>query len=117
MFNFNIVFVKPIEYKANTYWFDPTVPVPVSPEHEDYGKTFQILHSLTNEDCLIINTQAKWQQIREYRNSELQKSDWTQGADVPDVIKTPWSQYRTLLRNLPQDFENPDDVILPTKPE
>ena len=31
----------------------------------------------------------------------LARSDWTQGADVPSAIKTPWATYRQQLRDLP----------------
>ena len=37
-----------------------------------------------------------------FRNQKLKTSDWTQGADVPDVIKTPWATYRQKLRDLPK---------------
>lgn len=40
--------------------------------------------------------------LRVERNKRLQLCDWTQGADVPDVIKTPWATYRQKLRDLPK---------------
>ena len=40
--------------------------------------------------------------LRSVRNQKLRTSDWTQGADVPEVIKTPWATYRQKLRDLPK---------------
>jgi hypothetical protein len=62
--------------------------------------------------------------VRRMRDNLLTQSDWTQGADVPDAIKTAWTSYRKKLRDMPAD--NPDaklsadgvlsDVTWPTKP-
>ncbi len=54
--------------------------------------------------------------LRRDRNQKLRMSDWTQGSDVPDAIKTPWATYRQKLRDLPantSDFNNPS---WPTEP-
>jgi hypothetical protein len=117
MFEFQIVYVKPVLYNEHAYMFDPTVRVPAPEGTEHYGMTLVQINSLTDEDVKVIQTQAKWDQIRSYRDKELQASDWTQGADIPDSIKTPWAVYRNSLRNLPTDFATPEEVVLPTKPE
>jgi len=39
--------------------------------------------------------------LREERFRLLAECDWTQGADVPDSIKTAWQTYRQQLRDLP----------------
>ena len=117
MFEFQIVYVKPVPHKGYNYMFDPTVPVPAPPGEEHYGMTLVEINELTEEDVGIIQTQAKWDQIRAYRDAELKASDWTQGADVPSNIKTPWTTYRKALRDLPTDFATPEEVVLPTKPE
>ena len=39
--------------------------------------------------------------LREERNKRLAECDWTQGADVPNSIKTAWQTYRQALRDLP----------------
>lgn len=63
---------------------------------------------------------AKWNNIRHTRNSLLQKSDlsvvsdkWEQ-MDLPE--KSAWSNYRQQLRDLPQTFNNPEDVVWPVEP-
>ena len=52
--------------------------------------------------------------LRVERNQKLRTSDWTQGVDVPDVIKTPWATYRQKLRDLPKTANpslNSDNVL------
>jgi hypothetical protein len=61
-------------------------------------------------------------EVRQDRNTELGRSDWTQVADSPlsDEKKVEWRTYRQQLRdlmaNLPSDLDNTDDVSWPTKP-
>jgi hypothetical protein len=52
------------------------------------------------------------------RNKLLLESDWTQ---LPDAVLTPeeraaWQAYRQLLRDIPQDYANPGNVIFPERP-
>tara|TARA_Y100000114_G_scaffold66794_1_gene61239 strand:+ start:909 stop:1286 length:378 start_codon:yes stop_codon:yes gene_type:complete len=49
--------------------------------------------------------------LREARNQLLAESDWSQGGDVPDAIKTKWQSYRQELRDLPAN-QIPNDVNL-----
>jgi len=56
-----------------------------------------------------------WDIIRLRRNSLLASSDYTQMPDWPGD-KTAWATYRQALRDLPQTFENAEDVIWPTTP-
>ena len=42
-----------------------------------------------------------WEELRNNRSRLLAETDWTQGADVPSAIKTPWATYRQQLRDLP----------------
>ena len=61
--------------------------------------------------------------LREERFRLLSECDWTQGADVPNTIKTAWQTYRQALRDFPSDASKwtmDDNGILsitwPTKP-
>lgn len=117
MFEFQIVYIKPVPYNGYNYVFDPTVRVPAPEGEEHHGMTLVEINSLTAEDVKVIQTRAKWDQIRAYRDKELQASDWTQVADVPESIKKPWATYRSALRDLPITFSTPEAVALPTKPE
>ena len=56
-----------------------------------------------------------WTDITNKRNRLLSKSDYTQMPDWPGD-KAAWSAYRQALRDIPQMFETPDDVVWPTPP-
>lgn len=60
----------------------------------------------------------KLKQIRNWRNAELNDTDWTLLTDSPlsDSDKTAWTTYRQELRDLPStiDISNP---TLPERPE
>ena len=54
--------------------------------------------------------------LRRDRNQKLRMSDWTQGSDVPDAIKTPWATYRQKLRDLPANTSDPNNPSWPVEP-
>lgn len=56
-----------------------------------------------------------WDNIRDGRNGLLAASDWTQVADAP-VDAAAWAAYRQALRDVPQDYSTPDEVVWPTPP-
>jgi hypothetical protein len=65
-------------------------------------------------DCLV----DEWKSIRADRDRLLAACDWTQ---MPDAALTGdelviWQDYRQALRNIPQDFDTPDDVVFPEAP-
>lgn len=65
-------------------------------------------------------TQSKWHNIRNQRNNLLKESDLEVVSDKWEQmsleLKTSLSTYRQTLRDLPQNFANPDDVVWPNKP-
>ena len=86
------------------YDLDPSISVSLPESHPDHGKTVQeVVGIATITDAMIADHKEKdtWEQMREYRNLLLADCDWTQGADVPDAIKSKWQSYRQALRNLP----------------
>ena len=64
----------------------------------------------------LIKDDVAWNPVRAKRNDLLAKSDWTQLSDS-SANKVAWANYRQKLRDIPQDFDKPEDVIWPTKPE
>ena len=60
----------------------------------------------------------KWAQVRAERDRLLADCDWTQVADAPLTAaeKQAWADYRQTLRDIPQDFATPDDVVWPEQP-
>jgi hypothetical protein len=59
-----------------------------------------------------------WEQIRAKRDFLLKDSDWSVAGDAtPKPSKEAWLTYRQALRDIPQNFEDPSEVIWPNKPE
>jgi hypothetical protein len=56
-----------------------------------------------------------WDAVRAERDALLAASDWTQVADAP-VDAAVWAVYRQALRDVPQDYADPEDVVWPTAP-
>lgn len=53
-------------------------------------------------DVLIEYFDVSWERVRSKRDRELAASDWRALKDV--TLTTAWREYRSALRNLPQDF-------------
>ena len=64
--------------------------------------------------------EGKWHSVRIKRNNLLKESDIEVMVDKWEEMdietKSLWANYRKQLRNIPQLFSNPDDVIFPEKP-
>lgn len=59
-----------------------------------------------------------WNYIKELRSARLKQSDWTILPDAnPKPSKEAWLEYRQVLRDIPQKFSNPEDVIWPLPPQ
>lgn len=57
-----------------------------------------------------------WEEIKKKRIDLLKLSDWTQLADAPISNREEWVTYRQALRDIPQNFVNPEDVVFPEAP-
>jgi hypothetical protein len=58
-----------------------------------------------------------WESIKSVRDKLLSKTDWTVSVDAtPKPSKQAWLDYRQALRDIPQKFSNPNEVVWPTKP-
>lgn len=68
--------------------------------------------NLTLKNRPIIIT---WENIRDKRNQLLDNSDYTQVPDFPGD-KEAWAAYRQILRDIPQTYYKPEDVVWPTMP-
>ena len=73
------------------------------------------LWAIYESDGIQVSDEIKWNFIRLYRNELLTRSDWTQLGDTPFTAeqKDAWTAYRQTLRDLPQDYGNPNDVNFP----
>lgn len=56
-----------------------------------------------------------WDSIRIKRDALLSSSDYTQMSDWPGD-KAAWAVYRQTLRDIPQSYTAPEDVVWPTPP-
>lgn len=63
----------------------------------------------------VISNEYLWERIRNWRNSELACTDWTQIEDAP-VDKVAWATYRQALRDLPAQGGLADEAVFPVKP-
>ena len=113
-FIYNTNYNTPIVYNGVPLGSDPSTVI-YSPDDENHGRTFYEVFGFTESDAAAFILEAKWNQVREYRDVELKETDWVSGEDVPQAIKNLWFPYRQLLRDITQT-NNPDDVVWPTKP-
>ena len=60
----------------------------------------------------------RWDDTRAYRDKLVAETDYTQVSDSPLPIekKAEFTAYRQALRDIPQTYDNPDDIVWPTKP-
>lgn len=66
-------------------------------------------------DPAIIPDEWVLERVRNWRNAELLKSDWTQLEDAP-VDRAAWATYRQALRDLPASNSDAQKIELPSEP-
>jgi len=94
-----------------------TFGIPKNPSNRHYQ---QFLEELKNGEAELIpytSPAPTWEQIRVKRNQLITETDWIAFPDVTHPNKQAWIDYRQALRDIPQNFTNPQDVIWPIKPE
>jgi len=65
-----------------------------------------------------VESDLAWRPVRRERDRLLAASDWSQMPDnalAPAAIAA-WAVYRQALRDVPQDYASPDEVVWPTAP-
>ena len=62
-------------------------------------------------------TDIKWLQVRNERNSLLSETDWvvTKASETGVAVSDDWKTYRQALRDVPSQSD-PDNITWPTKP-
>ncbi len=98
-----------IEYKGRFYSRLKT--------HDDQGVLIEHV-GLTQADVSEINKQHDWNVIRQKRDLLISETDWTQVSDnqLAEEKKAEFIAYRQELRDIPQNFDDPDAVVWPEKP-
>jgi len=64
------------------------------------------------------STLRKWEDIRVERDSLLAARDWTQLRDcrLSEEKVEEWGAYRQALRDIPQTYSTPEEVVFPQLP-
>jgi len=74
------------------------------------------LQGLTEEQVNQVIADSKLADLRARRTMLLEKTDWTQNADVPQATKDKWAEYRQALRDITINYQSLDGVDWPTPP-
>ncbi len=66
-----------------------------------------------------IVSEGKWSTVRAIRDANLKSTDWMvlRSQEIGEPIPQGVVEYRQALRDIPNVYDNPDDVVWPTKPE
>jgi hypothetical protein len=67
------------------------------------------------DDWADISDSLYFTRLRNWRNDELVRTDWTQVADAP-VDQAEWATYRQALRDLPATNSDPREIEFPVAP-
>ena len=74
------------------------------------------LQGLTEEQVNQVIADSKLADLRARRTMLLEKTDWTQNADVPQATKDKWAEYRQALRDITITYDSLEGVDWPTPP-
>jgi len=69
------------------------------------------LHTITGKDGVILEQSQldmTWDEVRMLRNQALADTDWRAVKDR--TMSQAWKDYRTALRDLPQDHDEANDA-------
>jgi hypothetical protein len=89
-----------------------------NPSSRFYREFLQELERGEAELIPYVPPAPTWEQIRDQRNNLLTASDWSIMTDAdPKPSKQSWLDYRQSLRDIPQNFSSPEEVLWPNKPE
>ena len=71
----------------------------------------------TEEASQIICFSLTWKDIKTTRDALLKDSDWADLPNTPVKNRPAWIRYRQQLRDLPEKYKSPQEVIWPIKPQ
>jgi len=87
----------------------------------EYIDTTTLVRNTDNVVPMLVDltsAEEKWVLIRKSRDSLLERTDWLIAAIVEKtkIIPIDWVTYRQALRDIPETYTNPGDVIFPPPP-
>lgn len=89
----------------------------VIPKKEDHWDYIQFLEEIKNGEAELVPYKISWEEFRSKRDALLRDSDWSAFPDAnPKPSKEAWLTYRQALRDIPQTFSSPEEVVFPSKP-
>jgi len=100
-------------YPPHAYYVKDGTPKPYPEKPSDFC-SFDLGAEVWVEDTEAAEA-AAWGDLRSKRDQLLYQSDWTQVADAP-VDQAAWAVYRQKLRDLPNNTQDPREVVWPTPP-
>ena len=92
----------------------------VNPNYDEIKAAAEAYEAATHDPITLSAEQIAADQLlclRNMRDKKLAETDWSQGADVPDALKTKYTEYRQALRDITKTYSSYEDVVWPTKPE
>ena len=81
--------------------------MPLTPEEEAEQDAQAVAHDPDAD---------KWKEHRRKRNKLLRETDHWAFVDAAQIMSDAMKDYRKSLRDIPQDYANPEDVVFPIKP-
>lgn len=107
-------------------WFiDEVNPIIPTPNIEVTREEYELYHTLMSENqkqISVLNGKVvvaqyvpvySWEDIRMERDEKLDSTDWTQLPDVDENKRSRYAMYRQALRDVPQKYNTPSEVIWP----
>jgi hypothetical protein len=88
----------------------------IIPKKQDHWDYIQFLQELKEGKAELVPYILTWDDIRTKRDLLLKETDWAALPDVNVSTKQSWLVYREMLRNIPQKFKTPEEVVWPEKP-
>ena len=85
----------------------------------DASESSGVVTIIKSAEWLENKNNEAWRKIRKERNQLLKDSDYIMFPDITITTekKEEWETYRQALRDIPQDYDSPDEVVYPDKPE
>jgi len=111
--------IDPLETKLqgkDIFLIPASATIVEPPEYIEGKKIIFSNGTWIHEDIIVVEEKViTWEEIRQKRDYLLKQTDWTQLADTPldEYEKETYEAYRQELRDIPQNFENAEDVIFP----